>query len=44
MRDESTKKRWHVASWPPLAWLETVIKLAALDRRLDSPQPALEPH
>lgn len=23
-------KRWHVAAWPPLAWLETVIKLVAL--------------
>jgi hypothetical protein len=22
-------KVWHVAPWPPLAWLETVIKLAA---------------
>jgi hypothetical protein len=21
---------WHVAHWPPLAWLETIIKLAAL--------------
>jgi hypothetical protein len=23
-------KRWHIAPWPPLAWLETVIKLGAL--------------
>jgi hypothetical protein len=23
-------KRWYVAQWPPLAWLETVIKLAGL--------------
>jgi hypothetical protein len=23
-------KHWYVARWPPLAWLETVIKLAAL--------------
>ncbi len=23
-------KRWHVARWPSLAWLETVIKLVAL--------------
>jgi hypothetical protein len=23
-------RRWHVAPWPPLAWLETVIKLAAI--------------
>ena len=33
MTGESTQgaaKRWHVASWPPLAWLETVIKLAAI--------------
>ncbi|MGD8464648.1 MAG: hypothetical protein PVI09_12340 [Anaerolineae bacterium] len=22
-------KAWHVASWPPLAWLETIIKLVA---------------
>jgi hypothetical protein len=21
---------WHVAHWPPLAWLETIVKLAAL--------------
>jgi hypothetical protein len=27
---EITGKKWHVASWPPLAWLETVIKLIAL--------------
>jgi hypothetical protein len=26
----SAAKRWRVAQWPPLAWLETVIKLAAL--------------
>ncbi len=25
-----TPKRWHVDPWPPLAWLETAIKLAAL--------------
>jgi hypothetical protein len=25
-----TVKRWHVDAWPPLAWLETVIKLIAL--------------
>ena len=25
-----TTTNWHVASWPPLAWLETGIKLAAL--------------
>jgi len=24
------RKHWYVAHWPPLAWLETVIKLAAL--------------
>ena len=30
MSNEPTKKRWHVSSWPLLAWLETVIKLAAL--------------
>jgi hypothetical protein len=28
--EETTPPRWHVASWPPLAWLETAIKLAAL--------------
>jgi hypothetical protein len=28
--DSSQPRRWHVAAWPPLAWLETVIKLAAL--------------
>jgi hypothetical protein len=22
--------RWHVAQWPPLAWVETIIKLVAL--------------
>jgi hypothetical protein len=27
---ETTGKKWYVASWPPLAWLETVVKLAAL--------------
>ncbi len=26
----NTSKRWHVAAWPPLAWLETAIKLLAL--------------
>jgi hypothetical protein len=26
----SSAKRWYVAQWPPLAWLETVIKLAAI--------------
>lgn len=26
----SSDGRWYVATWPPLAWLETVIKLAAL--------------
>ncbi|MFC2046385.1 hypothetical protein ACFLTC_02555 [Chloroflexota bacterium] len=25
-----SSKGWHVAHWPPLAWLETVIKLAAI--------------
>lgn len=35
MNDATTQSghvtnRWHVASWPPLAWLETVIKLVAL--------------
>ncbi len=25
-----TPQPWHVAAWPPLAWLETVIKLIAL--------------
>lgn len=27
---ERTEKRWYVASWPPLAWLETGIKLVAI--------------
>lgn len=26
----SSPKTWHVAQWPPLAWLETIIKLVAL--------------
>jgi hypothetical protein len=26
----SSARRWHVAHWPPLAWLETAIKLAAI--------------
>lgn len=26
----SSAKTWHVAKWPPLAWLETGIKLVAL--------------
>ena len=26
---EATRK-WHIARWPALAWLETIIKLAAL--------------
>ncbi len=30
MNNNSPTKRWHVAPWPPLAWLETVIKVAAL--------------
>lgn len=25
-----TAKQWHIGAWPPLAWLETVIKLVAL--------------
>lgn len=29
-KKETMGKKWHVASWPPLAWLETVVKLAAL--------------
>ena len=27
---QSTSKGWHVVSWPPLAWVETAIKLAAI--------------
>ena len=27
---QMTDKQWHVAKWPPLAWLETAIKLVAL--------------
>jgi hypothetical protein len=27
---ESVGKRWYVAPWPPLAWLETGIKLVAI--------------
>jgi len=30
MNKTHPEKHWHVASWPPLAWLETVVKLAAL--------------
>ena len=33
MRENNTvseSRRWHVAPWPPLAWLETVIKLVAI--------------
>lgn len=30
MTDAATRKAWHVAAWPPLAWLETAIKLVAL--------------
>jgi hypothetical protein len=26
----SSARRWHVAPWPPLAWLETGIKLVAI--------------
>ena len=26
----ASTKSWHVAKWPPLAWLETLIKLVAL--------------
>ena len=26
----SGSRRWHIAPWPPLAWLETVIKLIAI--------------
>jgi hypothetical protein len=29
-RSQPPGKRWYVAKWPPLAWLETVIKLVAL--------------
>lgn len=27
---QASEKRWRVAQWPPLAWLETVIKLVAI--------------
>jgi hypothetical protein len=27
---QRAQKGWHVAQWPPLAWLETAIKLAAI--------------
>lgn len=30
MNTQRTSKSWHIARWPLLAWLETVIKLAAL--------------
>jgi len=30
MEESSSEKGWHVAHWPPLAWLETAIKLAAI--------------
>ncbi len=30
MNNHTNKKHWHVAQWPPLAWLETAIKAAAL--------------
>lgn len=29
-RSQTPGKRWYVAKWPPLAWLETGIKLTAL--------------
>ncbi len=28
--DSASPQPWHVAQWPPLAWLETIIKAAAL--------------
>lgn len=28
--ENTPAKSWHVAEWPPLAWLETIIKLAAI--------------
>jgi hypothetical protein len=28
--NSNSLKDWHVAQWPPLAWLETTVKLAAL--------------
>ena len=28
--NQMTRKGWHVAQWPPLAWLETGFKLAAI--------------
>lgn len=30
----TTGKQWHIAAWPPLAWLETIIKLVALTAAL----------
>ena len=30
MDHHQDRKQWHVARWPALAWLETLIKLAAL--------------
>lgn len=30
MENKVTGKKWHVASWPMLAWVETLIKLSAL--------------
>jgi len=29
-RSDPLARRWHVAEWPPLAWLETLIKLVAI--------------
>jgi len=29
-KSDSSVRRWYVAQWPPLAWLETVIKLVAI--------------
>jgi len=30
VNNQTLKKSWHVAHWPPLAWLETIIKAIAL--------------
>lgn len=29
-KSDPSVRRWYVAQWPPLAWLETVIKLVAI--------------
>ncbi len=43
MKNKGTGKKWHIASWPMLAWVETLIKLSALGVAIVAAFNALSP-